>query len=288
MSTRSLSGTAWQCAHPHRISHKATRDRTINFRTCAIYRNAPRIGIIGRRTHFPGLTQCEGYFCAITPCRSIVTLRLVYRAIFLPIGVMIIILRIWFFVPVAASTSRRRETAGVRYDETLETGAQKSDRGIKTNFAGTKSISSPHNASRYPPPPSPLLPPCNKHRVYMYAISPPVHPTYRVRCSAHTSAALSFRNPRDNAKQQREDAWKFSRELLPEAARLSPFVYLAFPQIRDGLCETVHASICISLFPSFPLFLFLSFILSIISLPRSVMSLTLMRLGFTGVLFIVG
>jgi len=125
--------------------------------------------------------------------------------------------------------------------------------------------------------------------VYMCMISPSVHPAYRVRCSIHTPAALSFRNPRDNAKQQHErDAWKFSRELLREAAQLSPFVYLAFPQIQR-VCKTVHASTYLYLSFSLSLSLSLFCILSIILLPWSVMFLTLMQpLISTRVLFIVG
>lgn len=78
-------------------------------------------------------------------------LRFVYRVIFLFIHATIIISRISFFV--AAGTSRRSPTSKgngrcrLRRDPPPpETRAQESGHGIKTNFAGAKSTSSPHNA----------------------------------------------------------------------------------------------------------------------------------------------
>lgn len=142
-----------------------------------------------RPTHLPRLIQCERYFCAITSGRSIPSLRFVYRAIFLFIRATIIISRIFLFFFVAAGhlpsfADVRRETAGVRFDEIPlrdTTRAEESGRA-----AGLKQTLPAQSPSR----------PRTMH------VAPRIIYTYRARCPAHTPAALSFRNPRDNAEQQ--------------------------------------------------------------------------------------
>lgn len=91
--------------------------------------------------------------------------------------------------------------------------------------------------------------PCNKHRYicvryHRVSASHPHSVHVAPRCPAHPPAALSFRNPRDNVKRQRENAWKFSRELSPEAAHsyLRSFTS-RFRKSGPRVCETVHASI---------------------------------------------
>lgn len=176
-------------------------------------------------------------------------MRFVYRTIFLSFcSFYDNYLTDFYFVPRSRSCEyfsidRRRETADVHYNETpfLEMRAKEKNR-IKANFADTKFVSITHNASCCPG----LI-----NTAYMCMISLRVHFAYYAALHARPRRYLSgiratMRN--NNA----EDAWKFSRELLPEAAQPSLFVYLAFPQIR--VCETVHAihvSTYISLFLSF-------------------------------------
>lgn len=206
-------------------------------------------------------------------------MRFVYRAIFFSIRVTIIILWILFFVPIAMGTFHRPTMLKEKRQVSVIMRLLRQE--LRKATAGLKQTSPARSPSR--PRTMRYIAPCNilayiyiyvyVYIVYMYDIIVGPSCASRTLSCTHARGVIFPESARQRETTTREKRLKiFATTFARGSAQLSPFVYLAFPQIQDrSLRNCLRFSIYISLLLSH------SSILSIISLPRSVMSLTLMQ-----------